>query len=128
MEPALRPGDYVVATHHSDPPARGDIVVFPHPRHADFELVKRVVALPGETVVIADGRVFVDGASLPEPWAHGTTKPAGSWSLRNEIFVLGDQRERSDADSRSIGPLPITRAVWRVALRYWPPRRAGLPM
>lgn len=127
MEPTLLPGDYVVATHRGDPPARGDIVIFPHPDQADFELVKRVVGLPGETVTIADGRLLVDGAVVPEPWAHGVTTPDGSWSLRNEVFVLGDQRTRSDADSRSIGPLPTTRAVWRVALRYWPPRRTGFP-
>lgn len=126
MAPTLLPGDYVVAIHRETPPLLGDIVVVPHPHRPGFELVKRAIGLPGQTVTVAGGRVFVDGAPVPEPWAIGPTQPDGEWRLGYDVFVLGDQRPMSNADSRTLGPLPAIRAGWRVLVRYWPPDRIGL--
>jgi signal peptidase I len=121
MAPALHPGDWVLAIRSGDPPLRGDIVVFDHPDSPGFELVKRVIGLPGETVTIANGQVHIDGAVLAEPWADGPTRPAAEWGLSaDEILVLGDARSRSAADGRTLGPLPLAAATWRVRLRYWP--------
>lgn len=107
-------------------PRRGAVVVFRHPDRPETELVKRVVGLPGEAVAIANGQVHVDGSVLAEPWADGPTLPDGDWALSpHEVFVLGDARPRSTADSRHIGPVPLTEARWEVAGRYWPLRSIG---
>jgi signal peptidase I len=126
MEPVLRRGDYVLAVR-IDTVNRGDIVVVEHPHRTGFELVKRVVGVPGELVVIGNGQVHIDGAPLAEPWAEGPTWPDGEWHLSlGSMFLLGDQRSRSVADGRELGPLPVTSAGWRVVARYWPPHRVGL--
>ncbi len=96
-------------------------MIFDHPREPGFELVKRVVGLPGESVTIANGQVHVDGEVLAEPWADGPARPDGEWSLAvDEIFVLGDARSRSTADSRELGPISVARGAWKVSMRYWP--------
>ena len=121
MAPTLLPGDYVVAQPRRQPLQRGDIVIFDHPHRDGFELVKRVVGLPGEEIVIARGQVHANDAVLAEPWADGPTLPEGNWSLRrDQIFVLGDNRARSAGDSRWIGPVPLADARWKVVGRYWP--------
>ena len=119
MEPALRPGDYVLARKSGSSFLLGDIVIFPDPDRPDFELVKRVVGLPGATVALEAGRVLVDGDPLPEPWAEIDTADQGTWTVgSDEIFVLGDQRRRSSRDSRTLGPIAASAAGWTVRLRY----------
>jgi signal peptidase I len=127
MAPALLPGDYLVAARVKGELWRGDIVVFPHPILPELELVKRIIGLPGERVTIADGRITIDGAPLPEAWAVGPTTPPGTWHVPEDAyFVLGDHRTRSTEDGRMIGPVPVTAVRWRVAVRYWPAGRIGL--
>ena len=119
-------GDYVVAVALRRIPQRGAIVVFSHPGTARFDLVKRVIGLPGELVVLREGRVDIDGATLAEPWATAPTHPDGEWRLgADQIFVLGDNRGASVADSRSLGPVGLAAATWQVVARYWPPARIG---
>ena len=126
MEPTLSPGDYLIAQARQDVPGRGEMVIFNHPGIPDFEMVKRVVGLPGEHVVISNGQVHASDAVLAEPWADGPTLPDGEWQLgENEIFVLGDNRAVSAADSRTLGPIPVAAAGWRLVARYWPLRSAG---
>jgi signal peptidase I len=126
MSPALEPGDFVVALRRRTDPARGDVVVFPHPTRPGFDLVKRVIGLPGEHVEIAAGAVAIGSRILAEPWADGPTYPEGSWDLGpDEAFLLGDRRPDSSADSRTIGPVPIAALGWVVVLRYHPVRSAG---
>ncbi len=97
--------------------------MFPHPRRADFWLVKRVVGLPGETVEI-DGVVRIDGVVFPEPWAASGTPGSGRWELGpGEMFVLSDARGRTRADSRTFGPVPVD-GSYRPLLRY---RRGPAP-
>ncbi len=125
MWPTLDAGDFVIAVR-VERLTRGMIVIFDHPDLPQLELVKRVVALPGERVVISGGHLNVNGELLPEPWAHGPTLPEAEWRLGlGEVFVLGDNRVASASDSRSIGPIPAEAVRWRVAGRYWPPRSAG---
>lgn len=117
MRPTLDPGDFVIAVRTARP-RRGDVVVIRHPARP-IAVVKRIVGLPGEHVRVERGRVEIGGASLHEPYAHGTGS-AGEWRLGpGEHLVLGDERGLS-TDGRSfgaIGPGAIEGVVW---LRYWP--------
>jgi signal peptidase I len=126
MEPALWAGDYVMARRVEAALVRGDIIVIPHPEMQRFDLVKRLIGMPGETVNIAGGQVHIDGVTLAEPWAQGPVRPDGEWRLGpDEVFVLGDNRAISAADSRTIGPVGRNAVRWRVVARYWPPSRIG---
>ncbi len=126
MAPTLLAGDYVVAVAVRRPVVRGDIVILDDLDRPGFELVKRVIGLPGEVVTVANGQVHIDGAVLPEPWADGPTLPGGEWQLgSDEIFVLGDHRAASSGDGREIGPVPERAAAWSVEFRYWPAGRFG---
>lgn len=126
MEPELSAGDYLIAEAIDNGIQRGDIVVVPHPEIGGFELIKRVIGLPGEFINLSNGYVHIDGIALAEPWAKGPTRPDGDWALGpTEVFVLGDNRPISAADSRTIGPVEASTIHWRAAARYWPPRRAG---
>src|SRR5438128_2669648 len=97
MAPDVAPGEWLVAIRTSRV-RRGDVVVFEHPDRPGFDLVKRVAAIPGDTI----------GAL--------TLKPGEYW-------VLGDAREAS-TDSRWFGPVPLGRLRGVVVLRYRPPSRA----
>jgi signal peptidase I len=126
MTPALNDGDWVIAQRSTSPPNRGDIVVFDHPVRPGFSLVKRVIGLPSETLGIRDGRIFVDGRLLAEPWSREPTRPDGEWRMGpGEVFVLSDARGITIADSRAFGPIREIGAQWRVRYRYRPLRAVG---
>ena len=123
MEPNLSQYQRLIIdklSYRLHPPQRGDIVVINLPR-MDEMLVKRVVGLPGETVALRDGQVFVNGEPIPEPFPHDLNfqdmPPLRLEPL--QYFVLGDNRGNSN-DSRSFGPIPREYIVGRVWLRYWP--------
>ncbi len=122
MEPALSDGDYVITVRLLSV-ARGQVVVFEHPHQPGFHLVKRIVGLPGEVITVADGDVAINGESFADPWTTSVTSGKASWQVSGDtVFVLGDSRTIS-SDSRTLGPIPISRCR-RVAWRYWPrPRR-----
>jgi signal peptidase I len=108
--------------------ARGDILVFRHPRNPGRYLVKRVVGVPGETVEIRRGRLFVNGQRLdewylPEACLDASDLPPVTLTDA-ELFVMGDHRADSE-DSRSWGPLRRGLVVGRAMLSYWPPSAAG---
>jgi len=100
---------------------RGDVVVFRYPRNPSVEYVKRVIALPGETVMVAHGYVFVNGRPLEEPYLREPVRyfwgPATVPS--NSVFVLGDNRN-SSSDSHVWGPLPVDFVVGRAWLTLRP--------
>lgn len=108
-------------------PRQGDVVVFAYPRDETRDFIKRVIAVPGQTVEIRDGVAIVDGVALTEPYLgedwEGTLEaqvvPEGS------LFVMGDNREHS-LDSRAWGMLEQRLLVGRVDLRYWPFDQVGL--
>jgi len=117
---------------------RGDIVVFEKPPAAPgsiTDFIKRVAALPGETITFVDGAVFIDGQLLNEPYLDGETRP-NSEAIVSEgctnppaadrctlaegwYFVLGDNRDNS-TDSRSFGPVEEHAIVGRAFLKVWP--------
>ena len=132
MEHTLEPSQYVLVdklTPRFGGYHRGDIVVFTPPStvvdEGDTPFIKRIVGLPGETVAIDAGRVFVDGTALDEPYLFegqptnsGGTR--GSWTVPDgDVFVMGDHRQAS-SDSRAFGPIAETSIIGRAWLRYWP--------
>ena len=124
MTPLLQEGDYVVTRRR--PPLLGDIVVFEHPHRPGFHLVKRVIGTRGDTVEIKEGKVFLNGRQLSEPWTTDYTTPDGKWHVPDHhVFVLGDARGRSTDDGRTIGPLPFGESADVVVFRYWPPAGFG---
>lgn len=103
-------------------PRPGDVVVFLYqerPRERDF--IKRVIALPGQTVEVRDGHVYVDGRPLAEPYTSGPPNYAMPKTLVPEgaVFVLGDNRNNS-FDSHLFGVIEQSRLIGRAELRYWP--------
>lgn len=107
------------------PIARGDVVAFAHGVGDDAKIyLKRVIALPGETVAIERGVVSINGAVLTEPYApvRDLSDVAAVTVPPQSLFVLGDNRGDSD-DSRSFGPIPEASVIGRAALIVWPPNR-----
>jgi signal peptidase I len=126
MAPELQPGDYVVVWRTRLPrQSAGLIAYFRGPEGRP--LLKRVVALPGESVRAGD-HVEVNGSLLLEPYAHGAPHATQYRAVHRledgEYFVLGDARAAS-TDSRHFGPVRAGQVEGIVWLRYWPPSRFG---
>jgi signal peptidase I len=102
-------------------PRRGDVVVIDVPGE-DEPLIKRVVALPGETVEVRGGQVFVDGQMQQESWTTRQGGPDHPPTLVPplHVFVLGDNRG-SSRDSRAFGPVSMDQIVGQASFVYWPP-------
>lgn len=129
MRPTLISGEWIVVsrwTYKLGGPRRGDVVVFLPPTNAQTDdLIKRVIGLPGETVEIRDGSVWIDGKMLAELYAIGATAPDNRWQLAaDQLFVMGDNRQLS-LDSRSFGPISEREVVGRAWIIYWPPSEWG---
>lgn len=145
MEPTLMINDRILVdklSYHLHGVHRADIVVFSTPPNENCggapvaDLVKRVIGLPGETISLFDGQVYIDGRRLPEPWlpaaVQGSTQPGPSgtpYSLQRpfkipagDVYVMGDNRGVS-CDSRYWGPIPESSIVGKVDFRIWPVSR-----
>jgi signal peptidase I len=121
-------------TYHFRDPHRGEMVVIhargqtgspitPDPDARDLNLTKRVIGIPGDTLVGRGGRVFVNGTKADDI----ATAPFPSTRLgAKQYFVLGDNRSESQ-DSRDFGPVPRDAIFGRVFLIYWPLGRFGTP-
>ena len=124
-----RDGERFVYPFH--PPERGDIIVFEPPTVSNKPFIKRVIGLPGETVTIENGFVYIDGTKLDEPYIDGAitecnrsrcepvTVPEGS------VYVLGDNR-RNSSDSRIFGTVEVDEIVGKAWVTYWPFSEFGL--
>lgn len=109
--------------------SRGDIVVFWYPKEPDKSYVKRVIGLPGETVEVRDGRVYIDGSELKEEYLdyeHNQSLP--TWPAKrvedHYYFVMGDNRDNS-SDSRYWGLVPEKYVYGKAFFRYWKPQDMG---
>jgi signal peptidase I len=104
---------------------RGNVVVLEAtPARGGVPLIKRIVGLPGDSLEISQGAVWVNGARLAEPYIDGVTTACGNYCSPFTLapgmyFVMGDNRPNS-LDSRSFGPVPGKEIIGRVVLRYWP--------
>jgi signal peptidase I len=108
---------------------RGDVVVFWYPNDPDKSYVKRIIGLPGETVEVRSGRVFINGEELNEPYLD----TEHNQSLRDNVvkrveehhyFVMGDNRDNS-SDSRYWGLVPEKYIYGKAFFRYWKPSEIG---
>jgi signal peptidase I len=157
MEPTLVPGDRVLVNklaYRFGDLHRGDVVVFENPNEAALpdrnavealfhwlgeglgfqqpeneDLIKRVIGLPGDTIVIRDHTVVVNDDPITEPYltkeALDSMSDYGPVTVpRGELFVMGDNRGNS-SDSRVIGFVPEGNVVGRAFVIIWPPGDAG---
>jgi len=103
-------------------PEYGDIVIINGPE-SELRLVKRVIALPGDTLDIREGYVYVNGQRVEESYVKGVTYK-GSIELpiqldEGQLFVMGDNRENSE-DSRQMGPIALSSIEGKAVYRIWP--------
>ena len=154
MEPNLHDSQRLViekVSYHLHPPQRGDVVVIKSPNWVPVSfarrvvgwvcaffnwdsplklpdpLIKRVIGLPGETIEVRDGYVYIDGQMLQETYLTQST--FGNYPPHviapEHVFVLGDNRGASN-DSRSFGEVALQDIIGRAWFRYWPPDQIGL--
>lgn len=156
MEPSLGVGDRVLVNkvvYHVHPPRRGDVIVFeePHPGNEpdrnvfeafwqwltqglgvsaspERDFIKRVVAVPGETIEVKQGRVFINGRRVAEPYLSATVDrrdyPPTKVPPEN-LFVMGDNRTNSNDSRFGLGFVPHDKVVGRAFVVIWPPSRVS---
>jgi signal peptidase I len=129
MEPSLHTNQRLIVeklSYHLHPPRRGDVVVLKLNHDNSELLIKRVIGLPGEEIAIKEGRVFINGTPLEEPYLDQFT--AGQMAPQMvpplHVFVLGDNRGFSN-DSRSFGMVDFSDILGRAWLSYWPLEQFG---
>jgi signal peptidase I len=108
---------------------RDDVVVFYYPRDTQKSYIKRVIGLPGDTVRITDGEVFVNGKAIEEPYVPERYRDVRSMDEfrvpEGEYFVMGDHRSIS-SDSRDFGPVERKLIYGKAAFVYWPREEMGV--
>ncbi|OGG03767.1 signal peptidase I [Candidatus Gottesmanbacteria bacterium RBG_16_52_11] len=138
MDPTFHNGEYILTNkveYKVSDPQRGDIVIFKSPRNKDIDYIKRIIALPGETLRLQDGVFFINNLPLDESkYLSADVVTYGGSYLREmaevtvpggEYFVVGDNRQHS-SDSREFGPIPKEDFIGKAFFRYWPFARSGL--
>lgn len=127
MEPTLLPHDRVLVDkifYRLRQPHRGDVVVLKYPLNPQRNYIKRIVALPGDTLEVRNGRLFVNGRRMTELYVNGQAQ--GNYGPLavppDSVFVMGDNRNNSE-DSRAFGALKKNLIVGQALLIYWPPQR-----
>ncbi len=136
MDYTFASGDYIFTskiTYKFRGYQRGDIIVFKSPKNPDIEYIKRIIGLPGDTVLVEDKQVFVNDILIDEPyiadatvlWENGFTVNGVPYTVPDGyLYVMGDNRPRS-SDSREFGPITFESVVGQVFYRYLPPQKAG---
>lgn len=104
-------------------PERGEILVFKYPRDQSRDFIKRVIAIPGDTIEVKEGRVFVNGQLLNENYILERTR--GSYPLstvpEGHIFVMGDNRNNSeDSRFKDVGFVPYSLIKGKAVMVFWP--------
>jgi len=141
MVPSFQSGEYLLTdkvTYRMRDPERGEVVVFHAPQSAHCakgtgcDFIKRILAVPGESVEVKNNGIYIDGVRLSESYIPDSYKTlAGEFSRNrvirlgaNEYFAVGDNRPYS-SDSRAWGPIKKEDIVGRVFYRYWPVKAIG---
>jgi signal peptidase I len=135
MEPHLYPNQLLIvnrAAYLISGPSRGDVVVYYSPQNTSEELIGRIIAVPGDTITVSISTVTVNGVTLNETYVQ----PAVGGQVNegvvpatklgpNQYFVMFDNRQYSNNDSRSFGPLPRQNILGRAVLVFWPFNQLG---
>ena len=129
MEDTLLIGDFLIGekiTYHFRPPHRGEVIIFEHPKVKGRDLIKRCVAVAGDTVEVRDKVLYVNGKRVPLP-PHGKHSDPRFIPRRDNfgpyvvppgcVFAMGDNRDNSE-DSRFWGPLPLKNIKARPVFVY----------
>ena len=129
MENTLHHGDNLIVdkiTYRFKDPSRYDIIVFPFRYEENVYYIKRIIGLPGETIQIEDGTIYVDGEVLYESYGREVMKSAGLAADpvtlgEDEYFVLGDNRNDStDSRDPNVGVIHRDEIIGRAWMRIWP--------
>lgn len=137
MDPNFHEGEFLLTdklSYRFGEPKRGDVVVFKAPPDDQDEYIKRIIGVPGDTVKVEQGKVYVNDKLLDEKYLDSSvlTRP-GPYSSESketvvpqgQYFVMGDNRDHS-YDSRNFGPVGMSKITGKAWLVYWPPKDAGL--
>jgi len=137
MEPNFPSGEYLLTdkvSYRFREPKRGEIIVFMAPTSNSDEFIKRIIALPGETIMIENESIYINGQLLNEPYlSYNINTLPGNFLQENDAmtipfnnyFVMGDNRPFS-SDSRSWGYVPKENITGRAWFIYWPLGSIGL--
>ncbi len=132
MLPLLGDGERIIVNkfvYRFRPIERGDVVVFWYPREPSVSFIKRVVGLPGDTVEIRLGALYVNGQRVEEdyllPKFRGDESTPPVEVKKGFYYVLGDHRNSSN-DSRSWGEVPEKYVYGRAVFRFWPASKMGV--
>jgi signal peptidase I len=124
MLPTLHENNYIIVNKlifRYKSPNRGDVVVFRPPNNAGVFYIKRVIGLPGETIEVKEGNVFVNNELIKETYL--TIDTPGIFGprklLKGEYFVMGDHRNNS-LDSREFGPITFSEMSGKAVFVFWP--------
>jgi signal peptidase I len=125
MLPTIDPGDRIIVncmTYKFREPQRGEIVVVHDPADEKKDIIKRVIALSGETIELVDGVLYIDGATVGEPYVINKDVVKGQARFtvpEGYIYVMGDNRPFS-GDSRDFGPVAENQIIGKVICVMWP--------
>lgn len=137
MFPTFHDGDYILTdkiSYKVGEPRRGDVIVLKNPNDESQDFIKRIVGMPGDTIEIKQGNIYLSGQKLTENYLPTGTSTSGGRFLTenslikvgtNQYFVVGDNRDHS-SDSREWGTIPKEKIIGRTFFRYFPPQRFGL--
>lgn len=137
MVPTYHHGDYLITekvSYRFREPERGEVVVLKNPRNEAEDFIKRIIAIPGDTLQISGGSIYLNGQLLKEPYLPpDILTPDGAFITEgqvvtvdtNQYYVIGDNRGHS-SDSREWGPVTKKEIRGRAFFRYFPPQAIGL--
>lgn len=115
--------------YHLESINRGDVIVFHYPLDPSKSYIKRVIGLPGDRIRITDGRVWLNGKQLREPYVPTRYRDDDSMAIMivpsDSYFVMGDHRSIS-SDSRAFGPVERSLIYGKAEFIYWPAKDAGV--